>query len=157
MNHETIPWLQSGKKKREFLIIISLEHVISENAFVVLAARLRIFQSKICSTITNARHFVLDACALHNFLRGKIIISYLPLGSVDVENFQDFNISQDDWRTTKNNFINLRKISFNSSRMANYIGNRFCNYFNSARSDPWQERICKLHCFFLFFLKYVTL
>lgn len=68
-------------KKREFLIIVSLEHIVSENAFGVLA---EFFNKKF--TISNARHFVLAACALYNFLREKAITSYLLPRSVDVEN-----------------------------------------------------------------------
>lgn len=139
------PGYRLGKKERIFNYRLSRARRVSENAFGVLAARFRIFQSKICSTMVNARHFVLAACALHNFLREKVIGSYLPPGSVDTENLEDCNISQGDWRTTKNNFINLRKIPLNSSRMAKDIQTRFCEYFNSVGAVPWQEKMCKLH------------
>ena len=79
---------------------------MAENAFGILTARFRICQTKICSSVPNARLFVLATFALHNFLRDKVMRKYISAGSVDVENINKCTLAKGKWRNVRNNFIN---------------------------------------------------
>ena len=72
----------------------------------ILAARFRIYQPKICSSVPNATLFVLATCALHNFLLDKIM---RKKGSVDIENINNCTLVKGEGRNVRNNFINIKK------------------------------------------------
>ena len=92
------PYAQVGltKQKRIYNYRLSCARRVSENAFGILANRLRVFMQPIHLIPERVETIVLACCSLHNFLRvwlGSCSV-YTPAGSIDTENQETHEIVQ---------------------------------------------------------------
>lgn len=129
------------KKKRITNYRISRARRVSENAFGIMANRFRVFLSPMELNPENVEKIVLASCVLHNYLRDKSPLQYLPPGSVDNENVETGNIEHAQWRSTPNAMHQLVVTGRNNYTLsAKEVRDNFSNYFNSEEgSIPWQE------------------
>ena len=119
---------------------------IVENGFGILAKRMRDFLSPIQLSPESVIKIILAGCALHNFLRKKLLQRYTPSGSFDREDLESGKIIPRDWRTSG---TEMQSVSVSSSnnyiRSAKEVRETFCEYFNTVGKVSWQEKFKTLH------------
>ena len=144
-------WLQRpypGKtldeKKMIFNYRLSRARRIIENAFGILVARWRIFNTRIPTSVKTAESIIQAAICLHNYLCLTDSAAYCPAGFVDSED-RSGNIKEGDWRNMvaaggDNALQPLRRAR--GSRLLKSeeeVREVLTGYFNSAAgSVPWQ-------------------
>ena len=130
-----------SKPEQIFNYSLSRARRCAENAFGILATRFRLFHTEIDANPAKVESFVLAVICLHNMLRRRCRRSYIPPGSVDMEDI-DNNLIPGEWRQ------HVQLDSFepddqrNSSNMAKVQRLRVRDYFSSpAGSVPWQANM----------------
>ena len=76
---------------------LSREQRVVENAFGILANRLRVFRSTICLKPDNVIKITIAFLCIHNFLHKRRSEAYTPPAFADWEN-ADHNIADEAWR-----------------------------------------------------------
>ena len=111
----------------------------SENGFGILASRFRLFLNHIHAYPENATVFILAGVCLHNFLRQRCGRSYMPPGSVDVEDANQ-QVVPGDWRQVPGAVNNLPPTKArNSSDVAKANRLVMADYLVSEEGAvPWQ-------------------
>ncbi|GFY21264.1 protein ALP1-like [Trichonephila clavipes] len=119
---------------------------VSENAFGILAARFRVFDTAILTSVPNTKLIVLAACSLHNFLTNRSKNTYIPEDCAEREDILNGVLIEGNWRQNTNQLISCQMISSRGSNYAKDVRDRFCNFFNSEGDDvPWQDNNYTLH------------
>ncbi|CAH2009654.1 unnamed protein product [Acanthoscelides obtectus] len=88
-----------SRKQKNFNYRLFRARRIVENAFGILASRLRIFEKSIPLAIDKVDILVKTACALHNWLRTTSSEKYTEMGALDVEDFNAARIIPGSWRS----------------------------------------------------------
>ena len=136
---------QMNHSQRVFNYRLSRARRCAENAFGILATRFRIFLTEIHTSPENATDVVLAACCLHNLLRRKCGSSYIPPGSVDLEDANQ-HLIPGDWRQHERLLRFIKTRQRNASRFAKRIRSDLEEYFTSIPgSVPWQNRAIYAH------------
>ncbi|KAL0148376.1 hypothetical protein M9458_056356 [Cirrhinus mrigala] len=91
------PHRQLQPEQRIFNYRLSRARRVVENAFGILANRLRVFRTTICLNPNKAVKVTLAALCLHNFLRNKQSDAYLPPGYTDWED-ENHQLHDGAWR-----------------------------------------------------------
>ncbi|KAM4044853.1 uncharacterized protein ACNLHF_008739 [Anomaloglossus baeobatrachus] len=114
---------------------------VVENAFGILSSRFRIFSMPINLKLESIDNVVLACCYLHNFLRKRDGLEYVPPGFVDVENPSNGVVELGAWRQQGNPLDNLLPQPPLSRSMMDAMENRanYCNFFNGPGAVSWQH------------------
>lgn len=131
------PYSHTTMKKEEIIFNYRLSRArrIVENAFGILASRFRILLKTINLSPEKVSTIVLTCCYLHNFLREK--------------KCNNMNRVTDEMEPTEPNcdgshLVNLAPTMIrNASNHAKDVRDKFCEYFNTVGTVPWQNEICK--------------
>lgn len=132
--HENLlkPYAQKGltKEERIFNYRLSRARRIVENAFGIMAARFRIFNTDIKLDVKNIDTIILTFCVLHNFLR-RSSKSYLTSTNVDQKNTDLGQIVAGEWRDDNFNLTALQRTPRSSTELAKKARNMYKKYFNN--------------------------
>lgn len=117
---------------------LSRSRMVVENAFGILTTRFRIFRKEITMHPAGTEKVVLACSVLHNFLRRKCGVTYMPQRSIDSEG-DNHLIERGLWR----NEPPLPSIeptrNKNYSKYAGSIRNRLADYFLQKEGEvTWQ-------------------
>lgn len=133
-----------SEEKRIFGYRLSRPRRTIENAFGILAARWRIFQKPIRSSVENAERYTLACLGLHNYLRLTDNATYCPEGFVDSYD-NTGKIKEGEWRSyVSENNISNGMIPLRAVRGSRYredavsLREAYVEYFNGEGSVPWQ-------------------
>ncbi|KAJ8018792.1 Protein ALP1-like [Holothuria leucospilota] len=110
--------------ERVFNYRLSRARRIVENAFGILAARWRVFHTKISVNPALVVDIVKTTCLLHNMIQAE---STPAQTAVVLQNTPSHNVLQ-DFRGTGNR----------AARQAKNVRDRFKEYFNNISTPPWQ-------------------
>lgn len=114
-----------------------------ENAFGILANRLRVFQTNIALEPDKVITITLAALSLHNFLREKTSEAYLPPAFVDTED-ENHRVVPGAWRRDGELASVAASRARNATATAKELRDQLKTYFLSpAGSVHWQEKNCK--------------
>ena len=135
------PYRQMVHDQKIFNYRLSRARRVVENAFGILANRLRLFRSTICLEPDRVTTITMASLCIHNFLRGRRSVAYTPPAFVDWEN-ADHSIVEGAWR--KHGLGTLEPLmpgrDHNPPVCAKDQRNNLRDYFVSpAGSVPWQE------------------
>lgn len=117
---------------------------IVENAFGILTSRFRIFQKPIMTSAHVTDKIIRTSCALHNWLRITSTNTYLPQGSLDIEDVDAGVTIPGSWRQEVNNQLpssNRNNVANHTSRQARELRDRYAGYFINSGAVPWQSRM----------------
>lgn len=133
------PYSHTSMKKEEIIFNYRLSRArrIVENTFGILASRFRILLQTINLSPEKVSTIVLTCCYLHNFLRENL--DFYKMNKVTDE-LEPTELNCDD-----RNLDNLGPTTIrNASNLAKDVREKFCEYFNTVGTVPWQNKICKL-------------
>uniref|UniRef100_A0A9J8D5P7 DDE Tnp4 domain-containing protein n=1 Tax=Cyprinus carpio carpio TaxID=630221 RepID=A0A9J8D5P7_CYPCA len=127
-------------EQRIFNYRLSRARCVVENAFGILANRLRVFHTTICLNPDKAVTVTLAALCLHNFLRHKQSDAYLPPGYTDWEG-ENHQLHDGAWRQERT----LQSVNMgggkNPTITAKEQRDHLKEYFVSpAGCVPWQDQ-----------------
>lgn len=114
--------------KQVFNYRLSRARRIVENAFGILAARWRVFHSKMAVAPKNTNAVVKAACVLHNMLQRSstpAMITTLLHDAPDLSNAEGLR--------------DLQNVGYHGRNYAVTIRNRYKQFFNEDDSCPWQN------------------
>ena len=123
-----------------FDYLLSRARRVIENAFRILANRLRVFMTPIALAPEKVEIIILAAICLHNMLREKQSSQYITHGSVDYEDFETNQTIPGELRSeTRDNLMPLVQQGSNRySLNAKLVRDEFMNYFKTNRQVDWQ-------------------
>ncbi|XP_068092012.1 putative nuclease HARBI1 [Hyperolius riggenbachi] len=134
--------LNMSKKKYNYRL--SRARRIVENAFGILANRFRVLHTAINLRIDKIDLVVYACCMLHNFLRRRHGLHYMPTNSVDHEDLQLGTIIPGEWRTQQAPLTELEPSApRNASFSAKDNREQYMHYFNGEGAVPWQNRMVR--------------
>ncbi|XP_036328180.1 protein ALP1-like [Rhagoletis pomonella] len=131
------PYSHTTMKREEIIFNYRLSRArrIVENTFGILASRFRILLKTINLSPEKVTTIVLTCCYLHNFLRERKV--YRNNRMTDGLEFSEPS-------SDENNLDNLTPTTIrNASNLAKEVRDKFCEYFNTVGTVPWQNKICK--------------
>jgi hypothetical protein len=115
---------------------------ISENGFGILVSRFRVFEKPIACNVTTVDKIVRTACALHNWLTNSAVGTYLPRGSVDIEDIDRGEIIPGSWRSEVRGMVNIGRFASNHhSHQAKAIREAYKKYFMNEGRVSWQNKM----------------
>ena len=124
--------------QRIFNYRLSRARRVVENAFGILSSRFRVFHSVISLEPDKVEKIVHASCALHNLLRSRAEESYLPSGSIDMED-ADHRLIPGAWRCDPQLSANRTTFRRNSSQDAKAQRDMLSKFFMSeAGQVEWQ-------------------
>lgn len=134
------PYKGGDMLERAFNYRLSRARMTVENAFGILAARWRIFNTPIECDISLTKLIVQATTILHNFLIIKNDLNSITVDRTDKEG----NIIRGNWRTTTNNDTGMiggqRQGSNNYAKTAAEVRDHFRDYFTSEHGKvSWQD------------------
>lgn len=133
-----------SRDERIFNYRLSRARRISENAFGILANRFRIFLHTIELLPANATNIILAAVILHNFLRSRNPMHYIPPNAVDTENGGG-TLGPGDWRQHKDEMQRLSVCKAkNATKAAKEVRLALTGYFRNENAVPWQDDIVEV-------------
>ncbi|XDV18757.1 hypothetical protein PO909_024389 [Leuciscus waleckii] len=136
------PFRQMDHSQRVLNNRLSRARRVVENAFGILANRLRVFRSTICLEPDKVVKITMASLCIHNFLCERRSEAYTPPAFADWEN-NDHSIVEGNWRnqgTGSFQPVNHRR-ERNASVVAKMQRNLLCDYFVSPSGCvPWQEK-----------------
>ncbi|MGH0146353.1 UNVERIFIED_CONTAM: hypothetical protein FKN15_007788 [Acipenser sinensis] len=141
------PQIQLNPENCIFNYRLSRARRCVENAFGILANRWRVFRSTIALAPEKVSHLVLDACALHNYLRTQNTSRqiFTPSDSIDFEDVQTGQIIPGQWRTdipTDSMYDIVTVGSNNYFNDAKTVRDAYRKYFNSdIGAVSWQKNM----------------
>ncbi|XP_065584575.1 uncharacterized protein LOC136043591, partial [Artemia franciscana] len=131
----------ADRQKRVYNYRLSRARLVVENAFGILAARWRIFNSPINCKVETVDSIVKACCCLHNFVLSENS-QYCPINFVDAQS-GNREIIPGAWRTmVSDNWLQRqqRQGANNFAVTPMTIRTKFLEYFNSGQGAlPWQE------------------
>ncbi|KAK2725777.1 hypothetical protein QYM36_000310 [Artemia franciscana] len=131
----------ADRQKRVYNYRLSRARLVVENAFGILAARWRIFNSPINCKLETVDSIVKACCCLHNFVMSENS-QYCPINFVDAQS-GNREIIPGAWRTmVSDNWLQRqqRQGANNFAVTPMTIRTKFLEYFNSGQGAlPWQE------------------
>ncbi|KDR20166.1 hypothetical protein L798_05663, partial [Zootermopsis nevadensis] len=115
-----------------------------ENAFGVLAARLRIIHTTINLLPSKVDDIVMACVVLQNFLRRRNRTQYPPGSMLDRENVEDACVVEGDWRKEQpqgrfDMVCNVRQVKPTTEASASR--DNYVQYFNGPGKVPFQDRM----------------
>ncbi|KAM4038469.1 LOW QUALITY PROTEIN: putative nuclease HARBI1 [Anomaloglossus baeobatrachus] len=134
------PQISLTPQRRVFNYRLSRARRVVESAFGILATRFRIFHTAINLKINSIDRVVLACCILHNFLRKREGLNYIPPGYADTINPSTGECVAGEWRAHDPHLLSLNT-HISSGRMHNdVIANRenYCNFLNGPGAVAWQ-------------------
>ncbi|XP_035529809.1 uncharacterized protein LOC118337072 isoform X1 [Morone saxatilis] len=135
------PCRQMDQSQRVLNYRLSRAWRVVENAFGILANRLRVFRSTICLEPEKVVKITMASLCIHNFLCERRSEAYTPPAFADWEN-ADHSITEGTWRSQgMGSFQPVEhREEHNPSETAKMQQNLLCNYLVSAAGCvPWQE------------------
>jgi len=127
-------------EQRIFNYRLSRARRVVENAFGILANRLRVFRTTICLDPDKAVTITLAALCLHNFLRNKQSDAYLPPGLTDWVD-ENHQLHDGAWRQERTLQSVRLEAQRNPTIAAKEQRDRLKGYFVSpAGCVPWQDQ-----------------
>jgi hypothetical protein len=115
---------------------------ISENGFGILVSRFRVFEKPIACNVTTVDKIVRTACALHNWLTNSAVGTYLPRGSVDIEDIDRGEIIPGSWRSEVHGMVDIGRFASNHhSQQAKAIRDAYKKYFMNEGRVSWQNKM----------------
>lgn len=147
-NNVLKPYAKASKlndAQREFNYRLSRARRVVENAFGILAARFRIYQTPIQLSIENTDSVVRATISLHNWLRRTSPNYYTPVGSLDAENIETGEVELGDWRNDVDlpDDSHIRFGSNNHSKPSSLLRDAYKEYFATHGRVPWQKEYAK--------------
>lgn len=136
------PYRQMDHSQRVLNYRLSRARRVVENAFGILANRLRVFRSTICLEPDKVVKITMASLCIHNFLRERRSEAYTPPAFADWEN-NDHNIVEGNWRNQGTGSFQpvAHRRERNASVVAKMQRNLLCDYFVSPSGCvPWQEK-----------------
>ena len=138
------PRNQLDNEKRIFNYRLSRARRCVENAFGVLANRLRVFRQPIALEPAKVVCITKAACVVHNYLRSQHTTRrvYCPRTLVDQEDTATGQIQRGSWRREPEAFLPLvPSQDRNPATDAKMIREEFTTFFNSNGAVCWQDRV----------------
>ncbi|XP_048062134.1 protein ALP1-like [Megalobrama amblycephala] len=135
------PCKQTDRSQRVLNYRLSRARRVAENAFGILANRLRVFRNTIFLEPDKVVKITMASLCIHNFLRERRSEAYTPPAFADWEN-EDHSLVEGTWRNQgTGSFQPVEQRSESSvSVTAESQRNLLCDYFVSpAGCVPWQE------------------
>lgn len=111
---------------------------MSENAFGILAAKFRIFQSPINSSPDYVKKIIFASVALHNFLRENCK-TYITSEQLRREDMDQGIIIPGMWEEAPSGFEDIQGIGRGHDNDAKRVRDNLKDYFKSSGQVPWQE------------------
>lgn len=129
--------------RRIFNYRLSRFRRVSENAFGILAARFRVFLTKIHLSPRKASKVTLAACYLHNMLCEKSKGSYMPSNFIDSEDPITGEVIEGRWRNDVPRPLTGDEVptGCRAQTIAESMRLHFKEYFNGPGALPWQEKV----------------
>ncbi|KAJ8353296.1 hypothetical protein SKAU_G00208630 [Synaphobranchus kaupii] len=138
------PENQLNSESRVFNYRLSRARRCVENAFGVLANRMRVFRAPIALSPKKVEHIVLASTALHNFLRrqktGRAL--YTPVTLTDREDLGTGDVLPGEWRAepAPSSMVQLRATGSNNyATNAKAVREEFRDYFSTNGAVSWQQ------------------
>ncbi|XP_068082892.1 uncharacterized protein [Anabrus simplex] len=127
-------------QERVFNYRLSRARRVAENAFGILAARFRVFNTPIPLNVDTIETLVKSACAIHNWLRQTSSRTYFPSGSVDDEDLNTGVITPGAWRIVPTFMSPVDRFysSNNCGRAGEQVRKWYMHQFMTTLSVPWQ-------------------
>lgn len=135
------PFRQLDHDLRVYNYRFSRARRVVENAFGIMANRLRVFRTTICLEPKKVVAITLASACIHNFLRDRTSEAYAPPALADWED-RDHRVMPGDWR--RDGFGAMHDMApgraRNPTQGAKEQRNTLRNYFISPEGAvPWQE------------------
>ncbi|XP_068121714.1 putative nuclease HARBI1 [Hyperolius riggenbachi] len=129
-------------ERKIFNYRLSRARRIVENAFGILANRFRVLHTAINLRMDKIDVVVYACCMLHNFLRRRHGLQYMPPNSVDQEDLELGTVIPGEWRNQHTPLTELQTAApRNPTLSAKENRDQYLNYVNGAGSVPWQHRM----------------
>ena len=131
-------------EKKIFNYHLSGSRTIQENAFEILARRVRIFLSPVYVAPENVEKVTLASCVIHSFLCEKALAYCNPPGLFDRKDEHTGRVIEENWRSDMNG--NNRMIAAELRESNNYPGHcknirdNFYLYSIISGKVPWQDK-----------------
>ncbi|KAM4035083.1 uncharacterized protein ACNLHF_021766 [Anomaloglossus baeobatrachus] len=130
------------EERRIFNYRLSRARLVVENAFGIMANRFRVFHTPIDLKPESIDSVVLACCALHNFLRRRDAITYIPPGFVDSVDHTTGEVVLGDWRANYPTIAALQPVVHGRNKDdAKACRDNYCQYFNGPGAVTWQHQI----------------
>ena len=116
----------------------------AKNAFGILVQRFRSLGGTLHVEVECTIRITLCACLLHNMLCTLSAPSYSPQGFAD-EIDHDGEITAGEWRLEGDSLTPLEATQSRNSKLnAKQVREKFCDYFDTHGSVPWQYSYANL-------------
>ncbi|KAK7133540.1 hypothetical protein R3I94_015428 [Phoxinus phoxinus] len=135
------PCKLTDRSQQELNCRLSRARRAPENAFGILANRLRVFRNTIYLEPDKVVKITMASLCIHNFLRERRSEAYTPPGFADWEN-EDHSLVEGTWRKQGSGSFQPaeQRGESDASDTAKIQRNLLCDYFVSpAGCVPWQE------------------
>lgn len=130
--------------QRIFNYRLSRARRVSENAFGILAAKFRVFESAIHSNPIYIKKIIFASVALHNYLRSNCS-TYITQDMLQREDIERDTVVPGAWEQMPYVFQDIHGNGRGCSNDAKKVRDTLKEYFINTGQVPWQERMALHH------------